>query len=263
MNVSNFNEPLDRGISTEDMFKLLDILSIEDASAMIAGVSPDCVQKNWNGDEEYVYLNINSNDPQNANEVFSVCMSTLKSAIRLGKLKADICILKGSVQVTKQNLQSDWLAEYEIDTRRTTVDREDLKEWLEHRDVYPSTLFPINPKTSYMNKEHPNYSPELASCVAAWTEAQTANMQGQTIKQYLEQWLRDNAHLYGVTTAKDANKFTELASIPNWDKTGGRAKSIPTPPIENKKQLSMKKIDIATVHRKVKADLIDDPEIPF
>ena len=96
--MSNFNESLDRGISTEDMFKLLDILSIEDASAMIAGVSPDCVQKNWNGDEKYVYLNINSNDAQNANEVFSVCMSTLKSAVRLGKLKADICTLKGSVQ---------------------------------------------------------------------------------------------------------------------------------------------------------------------
>lgn len=259
----NFNESADRGISTEDMFKLLDILSIEDASAMIAGVSPDCVQKNWNGDEEYIYLNTNSDDPQNANEVFSVCMSTLKSAVRLGKLKADICTLKGSIQVTKQNLQSDWLAEYEVDTRRTTIDREDLKEWLEQRDVYPSTLFPINPKTSYMNKEHPNYSPELAACVASWTEAQTANMKGQTIKQYLEQWLRDNAHDYGVKNAKDSKKFAELASIPNWDTTGGKAKNIPTPPIESQKQPSMKQVDIATVHRKVKADLIDDPEIPF
>lgn len=257
------NDLSSKGISTADMFKLLDILSIEDASAMIAGVSPDCVQKNWSGDEEYTYLNISADHPKNANEVFSVCMSSLKNAIRLGKLKADIVVDKGVVEVTKQNIQSDWLAKNEIDTKKTTIERADLKEWLEKRDVYPSTLFPTNPKTSYMNKEHPNYSPELAACVASWTEAQTANMQGQTIKQYLEQWLRDNAHLYGVTTAKDAKKFTELASIPNWDKTGGRAKSIPTPPIENKKQSSMKQVDIATVHRKLEADLIDDPEIPF
>lgn len=226
MNVSNFNESLDldRGISTEDMFKLLDMLSIEDASAMIAGVSPDCVQKNWNGDEEYVFLNTNSNHPKNANEVFSVCMSTLKNAVRLGKIEADICVLTGSIHLTKGNSQSDWLASHEIDTRRTTIDREDLKEWLEHRDVYPSTLFPINPKTSYMNRKHPNYSPELAACVASWTEAQTASMNGQTIKQYLEQWLRDNAHDYGVKNAKGSKKFAELASIPNWDTTGGESK---------------------------------------
>lgn len=267
--MSNFNESidLDKGISTEDMFKLLDILSIEDASAMIAGVSPDCVQRNWNGDEEYVCLNINSNHPQNANAVFSLCMSTLKNAVRLGKIKADICILIGSIQLTKRNLQSDWLAEHEIDTKRTTIDREDLKEWLEHRDVYPSTLFPINPKTSYMNRKHPNYSPELAACIASWTEAQTASMNGQTIKQYLEQWLRDNAHDYGVKNAKDSKKFAELASIPNWDTTGGKAKIIPTPPIENKKPSSINQVDMATVRRKVEADLpagvpVDD-DIPF
>lgn len=267
MNVSNFNESPDRGISTEDMFKLLDILTIEAASAMIAGVSPDCVQKSWSGDEEYTHLNLNSNDPQNANEVFSVCMSTLKTAVRLGKLKADICILKGSIQVTKQNLQSDWLAEYEIDAKRTTIDREDLKEWLEHRDVYPSTLFPINPKTSYMNREHPNYSPELAACVASWTEAQTASMQGQTIKQYLEQWLRDNAHNYGVKNARGSKKFAELASIPNWDITGGKAKIIHTPPIGSQNQPFTRQTDIATVRRKVEVNILPDvpseDDIPF
>lgn len=261
------SELINKGISNEAMFKLLDILSIEDASALIAGVSPRAVVRRWHGDDEHLVIEINSNDPDNAQEVFFMCLSSLTKAIRVGILKAEIFVVKGSMQVTKKNLQSDWLAENDIDTNRTTIERADLKEWLEQRDVYPSTLFPINPKTSYMNKDHHHYSPELAACVAAWLEAQTANMQGKTSKQYLEQWLRDHAHEYGVTNAKQSKKFAELASIPNWDTTGGKAKIIPTPPIEGQKQLSIKQVDIATVRRKVEADLpagaLDDDDIPF
>ena len=261
------NDKVNKGISTEDMFKLLDVLSIEDASAIIAGVSPDTVTTQYYNDGEYLTVSTGSNDPDNAKEVFSVCISTLKNAIRLGRLKADIVVMKGSTQVTKQNLQSDWLAENDIDTKRTTIERADLKEWLEQRDVYPNTLFPINPKTSYMNKEHPNYSPELAACVAAWLEAQTANMQGKTSKQYLEQWLRNNAHEYGVTNAKQSKKFAELASIPNWDTTGGKAKSIPTPLKTSKEQQSKQQVDKTTVRQKIKAylpaSMPEDDDIPF
>ena len=92
-------------------------------------------------------------------------------------------------------------------------------------------------------------------------------MQGKTSKQHLEQWLRNNAHEYGVTNAKQSKKFAELASIPNWDITGGKAKSIPTPLEMSKEQKSKQQVDEATVHQKIKAylpaSMPDDDDIPF
>ena len=46
----------DNGVSDTDLLKLMDILTLHEASALIAGCSPNQVRGNWDNDEIYYYL---------------------------------------------------------------------------------------------------------------------------------------------------------------------------------------------------------------
>ncbi len=262
----------DNGVSDTDLLKLMDILTLHEASALIAGCSPNKVyQEEYNG-EWYTALRTDSNDPKNANEVFSISLKAMVKAIEHGLLKANIKVSATtnpySCYLTKQDLTKDWIAVNGIDETQTTVTRGDLKKWLEQRGVYPTMLFPNGKKDDYMNPNHPHYAPKLAVCVKAWEIAQNANPQGQTYKQFMADWIAKHGADYGLeVTGKKA--FDELASISNWDTKGGRASSEPTPLFEPK--IDDKEIleNLATVHRIMAYDLPNPPQnnndddIPF
>ena len=227
-NFNDFANEFMNALSDADLYKLMDVISVEDAAALIAGVSPNSVYHDYYAGEGYIAIRTNQGDPYNAQEVFSISLKTLGHAIKSGKLNAHIVITPNVESLTQDCLNKDWIAISDIDTAKTTIDRDDLREWLSDRGVFPHLLFPNGKKDDYMNQKHPNYSAKLALCVRAWEEAQTANLNGKRVKGFIEDWMKDNAKAFGVTNTGD-KFFKDLAAIPNWDVTGGRAKAKPTP----------------------------------
>ena len=272
MNVSNndfFGTIADEfmnGLSDADLYKLMDVISVEDAAALIAGVSPNKVYHDYYAGDEYVSINTKQGDPYNAVDVFSISLKTLGHAIKSGRLNAHIVVTPNTDSLIQNDLNKDWIAISDINTAKTTIDRNDLKEWLSDRGVYPRLLFPNGKKDDYMNQKHINYSAKLALCVRAWEVAQTANLDGKRVKGFIEDWMKDNAKAFGVTNTGD-KFFKDLAAIPNWDVTGGRAKAKPTPLKVSKsadKNLAteiQKKLTVSLPNELPKKDL--DSDIPF
>lgn len=263
---NNFFDEFVNALSDADLYKLMDVISIEDAAALIAGVSPNNVYHDNYGNSDYVSVRNKDGDPHNAEDVFSISLKTLVHAIKAGKLNAYIVVTPYTESLIQNDLNKDWIAISDINTAKTTIDREDLKEWLSDRGVYPHLLFPNGKKDDYMNQKHLNYSAKLALCVRAWEAAQTDNLNGKRVKGFIEDWMKDNAKAFGVTNTGD-KFFKELASIPNWDTTGGRAKANPTPLKVGKsadKRLAIevqKKLTVNLPDNLPKADI--DFDIPF
>ena len=152
MNVSNNNffgtiaDEFMNALSDADLYKLMDVISVEDAAALIAGVSPNNVYHDYYAGECYIAIRTNQGDPYNAQEVFSISLKTLGHAIKSGKLNAHIVITPNVESLTQDCLNKDWIAISDIDTAKTTIDRDDLKEWLSDRGVFPHLLFPNGKK---------------------------------------------------------------------------------------------------------------------
>jgi hypothetical protein len=116
----------------------------------------------------------------------------------------------------------------------TVLAVESLKNWLVEkniRDPFFNTGGGIM-EFSFMDENHPQYSPKLAATVSAWI-AVTDNpelLNRKTPKQAVEKWLRENANQFGLT--KDDGKLnesaiTEICKIVNWNPQGGVAKTSP------------------------------------
>lgn len=262
-----------KGISNNDLFKLMDRLSINEIGALIAGASPSDVYYNHdypNYGDEYC-INRNSNMPDNVGEVFSIIIKVLKRAIIAGELKAQIVTNTNQQALYLNDLKKDWVACGEIDTERTTITRDDIKDWLEARGVYPSAFFPNGRKDDYMNPNHACYSPDLALCVKAWEVAQTAHYDNKTIKQFMTEWIKANAHTYKwKNSPKKPNepmsdkKAEELASVANWNTKGGAVKGNPnlkepTPP----KYIPTPIYDELKINLPKKSPINSDDDVPF
>lgn len=273
-NPNSFNsEPIrkDNGVSDTDLLKLMDILTLHEASALIAGVSPNKVSFYDGNNEGGYYLNVNIYDPANAQDVFSISLKAMIHAIKAGLLKANVAVnvFNGfSYQLTKESLQADWIATNGIDEAETTVAREDLKDWLEKRGVFPTMLFPNGKKDDYMNPQHDNYSPKLAVCVRAWEVAQNGIPHGKTTKQFIIDWITEHGKEYGLEVTGKSN-IEHLATIPNWDITGGKVRTNLTPhnePLNDQKEIAE---NLATVHQKLAVNLPSntpakaDDDVPF
>lgn len=235
-----------KGISNDDLFKLMDRLSINEIGALIAGVSPSDICENYDNYGDDYYINTNkAGTPSNASEVFSIILKVLTRAVIARDLNAQIVQDNKNQSLYQDDLSKDWLAIGAIDTDKTTILRDDIKKWLDDRGVYPSAFFPNGRKDDYMNPEHECYSADLALCVRAWEVAQTANYDNKTPKQFMIDWIRQNAPNYGWGNGKDPmgeKKAQELASVANWRTTGGATKGNPnlkepTPPISEYKPI--------------------------
>lgn len=258
----------DMGISNEDVYKLMEFLTINDAGALIAGCNPGYIGEKWdsNNDIYYGITDYSRDDiPDNAEFAFNTAIKSLCHAIKRGFLKADIVANTIGCILSKDDLKKDWIATHGIDTSKTTIARDDLKEWLEHRGVYPPLLFPNGRKNDYLNPNHEHYSPKLAVCVRSWEYAQTVTPQGKTIKQIIAEWIATNGKDLGLNNTGET-AIQELASIANWEIKGGRTKEKPTPPLET--QIDNQEItqNLSTVHQKLVVNLQEkkiDDDIPF
>jgi hypothetical protein len=111
----------------------------------------------------------------------------------------------------------------EPDWEQTTIEVQDLKDWLANRGVFPPFFFPTGNQEGFRSKKNPRYAPKLAACIAAW-EAVSVAAKNSSVKQTLKDWIRSNASAYGVGDESGIVSDTaaeELAKIVNWSPGGG------------------------------------------
>ncbi|WP_375695825.1 hypothetical protein [Bartonella sp. AC67GZZY] len=117
----------------------------------------------------------------------------------------------------------------------SSVSLDDLKEWLLLCGKRPKVFFPEDDsrdvkdqKYAFQDPTHPRYAPKLAAIVAAW-EAVSEAEGGKTVKGTLIKWLQQNADQYDLRNKKNGklkeDVIEQLASIANWEPTGGAPKT--------------------------------------
>lgn len=84
---------------------------------------------------------------------------------------------------------------------------------------YPDALFPLEPDNEILNRIHPFYSPKLALIVETWQQLKYAELNNQTVKKYIEDWIRDNAIKYEFNNMGETS-ISNLTEIVNFEKGG-------------------------------------------
>ena len=106
---------------------------------------------------------------------------------------------------------------------KTTVPVELLKQWLDEKNVFPEFFFPGPNEDSFENRKHDRYSPELACAVAAW-KAVTQPDANKSVKATLDDWIAANAVSFGVDQGNGVpsqQAKDRIATLVNWQKKGG------------------------------------------
>lgn len=224
-------------LSSIELWKLADTLSVVNASILICG-----------GDPSDFYWDDDGNRVQKTwqHEGFEAVLSALRSAILTNKLAANVTHALRSgrtgysyddqpyevyVHGYEDRISYDLLiarhhrgGEYETKTlgqtvlnfspdslsserylyickepnwEQTTVEVEHLKDWLKLRGVFPDFFFPRGNTDQFRSSENPRYSAKLACAVAAW-EAVTKPARNKSVKQTLQDWVQSNGVQYGV-----------------------------------------------------------------
>ncbi|WP_375609317.1 MULTISPECIES: hypothetical protein [unclassified Bartonella] len=118
----------------------------------------------------------------------------------------------------------------------SVVSLDNLKEWLLLCGKRPKVFFPEDDSRdvkdqkyyTFQDPTHPRYAPKLAAIVAAW-EAVSEAEGGKTVKGTLIKWLQQNADQYDLRNKKNGklkeDVIEQLASIANWEPTGGAPKT--------------------------------------
>ena len=257
-----------KGISDEDVFKLMDVFSIIDAACLIAGVSPNQAYYEDNWGEWAIRGNIN--DPENAGHVFSIASNALTNSIKANKLNAVIVLENHNTKyLTKSSMSENWLLTHDIDVRKTTIDRDDLITWLKQKKVFPNVFFPQGRISDISNTEHKFYCPKLHLIIDAWESLFTADIQSTTIKKYLEQYMYDNKAKYrGLADTKESS-ISNLAEIANFDKGGSTIVGNPLHHFGIEERTEIDKVKEQPINTQIYAKIpesqhtVSDEDLPF
>jgi len=115
----------------------------------------------------------------------------------------------------------------EPDWKKTMIAVQDLKAWLQSKGVFPDFFFPKGDPDSFMNKDHPRYSPKLACAISAWRTIRSPG-KNRTAKQTVEAWVTANGVNYGLANddgTVPAAAVEEIAKVVNWQPKGGVART--------------------------------------
>lgn len=146
----------------------------------------------------------------------------------------------------------------------TMIGVDDLKSWLESRNIFPPFFFPVSPAEGFRDKNHPRYSAKLATAVAAWEEVEHA-APNMSVKQTLDAWIQSNGRKYGLGSdgLVSSGMAKDLATIPNWDTNGGATPtraSTSLPPVSPEEPVQNYKYSHGA---DADGENSIDPEIPF
>ncbi|BBE10398.1 Uncharacterized protein MCB1EB_2237 [Mycoavidus cysteinexigens] len=226
------------------LWNLADILTVSDAAALIAGVEPNSVDSSgqYFRDRESGLTDSGGIGPVN------IVLSALANSINAGRLKA---IIRRNARMQawdefpnvgesirelypmesgeiRQGFEPNVIYCEAPDWGKTTIDRQDLVNWLRERGFTTGFFFPnvTSDTPNYLDPENLRYAPKLAAAVRAWQAVTEPN--GKHPKQALQKWLRENAATFRLTK-DDGNPnetgIEEVAKVANWEPGGGAPKT--------------------------------------
>jgi hypothetical protein len=121
-----------------------------------------------------------------------------------------------------KNSESVWIHN-EPDWTQSTVDVDDLKDWLDAKGFFPAFFFPKGAAGGFRDKQHPRYSPKLACAIAAWENVERP-LKNMSVKESVASWVQSNGVNYGMADESGVipNKAVEqVATVVNWNTKGG------------------------------------------
>ncbi len=235
-------------LSAMDYWRLAGSLSVVNSAILITGNDPSkkYVANDIDGVPDFV---------QDTNyEGFDAAFEAMKDAILTNEISAAVAfpltdtetsdrqggwgrkltaILRGGSKVFELRGLSYYpkdtlvFLQKEPDWQKTMIEVRHLKSWLQSKGVYPDFFFPKGDPDSFMNKEHPRYSPKLACAVSAWREIKHA-AKNKTPKQTIEAWVGGNGVNYGLRNEDGIvpkAAVDEIARVVNWQPQGGVART--------------------------------------
>jgi len=146
----------------------------------------------------------------------------------MSALKTDVYAQRLPAQIIMED--DDYGRDAPVDWSKTTIAVSDLRDWLKARGLTADFFAAAARKPGYLDSDHPKYAPKLAAAVRAWTAVaeDEALHKGKSVKKALENWLEENAAVYGLLlTGGEINRqgIEETAKIANWDFKGGAPKT--------------------------------------
>lgn len=219
-----------------DLWRLCEVLSVQNAALLIAGVDPGTTS-------EFVEEWEQHNRPAGYEAAKAAICAGLQSHAIEGK------IVPHYTQVSPAghplDAWEDAAVPDSVNIFQSTVKVESLRTWLRSRGLNGGFFFPPGAdEPDFLNKDHRCYAPKLAAAVKAWRAVVDEGLfedQG-TPKQHLDKWLREHAAEFGLTRPDGKQNETaigEISKIANWKPEGGAAKTPaaknPTIPLANEK----------------------------
>lgn len=156
-----------------------------------------------------------------------------------------------------KNSESIWIHR-EPDWTQSTVEVDDLKDWLGGKGFFPTFFFPKGASGGFRDKQHPRYSPKLACAIAAWENIERA-MKNMSVKESVASWVQTNGVNYGMADDSGVipNKAVEqVATVVNWNTKGGA-----NPTWAPDEDILEQKIENFSVRQDDSGDL--DEDLPF
>lgn len=238
-----------------EVFKLLDSLNLLEASCLIVGASPVEIRDAADSMNDYDWHNRFYLNNGTTARHFPLVLNELLRGVEFEEIqtsKKSYYLVNGS--------ETDM-----IDPQHTIIKKTVIVEWLKQRGVYPEALFPLEPDNEILNEEHPFYSNKLALIVDAWQQLKYAELDNQTVKNYLESWIKENSPKYGFE-AMGETAISNLAEIVNFEKGGRRVSGSLVDAFDSPEKQHVKMIKKQSNKYKNKANVdekINESDLPF
>lgn len=226
-----------RKLSSMDLWRLSEELSVIDAAILITGNDPSETME--------VYEDNESRWVQRTDyEGYDAAAKALKGSILGNRLQAaavfpvewrpdgDVdrrAVLRGSSRLFQMRgldfADHDGLIYLvaEPDWSRTTVSVADLKAWMKGLGIFPQFFFPDEAVEGFRDPTHPRYSPKLACAVAAWESIERPKPT-KSVKATITEWVAANGTRFGMAEGDGVPSTTgvdEVAKVANWETRGG------------------------------------------
>lgn len=232
------------------LWSLSDPLTVQQAAALIAGVEPNAVRFNSNGD---VWFENETGLTDGSGITWvQTAFAAVTNAISAGKLRAKIVHNSRPVDNNDSQALYDMMesGEYFSPTfdhvcgddetfangyfvkkapnwATSMIDVNELRDWLQSKGMRTGFFFPTaKDAPDYLDPNNPRYAPKLAAAVRAWQSVTDAS--GKHPKQALVKWLREHAAEFGMSDDEGKPNETgieEAAKVANWQPGGGAPKT--------------------------------------
>ncbi len=237
----------------DPLWALNDPLTVQQASALIAGEEPNAVVFSDGHASHFENPETGYTEAGGISRV-QTAYKAMINAILVGNLKAkimhdsrpfdeddqrnliDLMELGEFYNVRPENVAEEgekYLNEYFIKEKpnwaTSLVEVDEVKEWLVRRNMRTGFFFEgTDTVNDYLDKGHPRYSAKLAAAIKVWEAMDDENLlSGKSTKSAMTEWLETRyKELELVHNGKiSKNAIENVVAVVNWQTTGGAPKT--------------------------------------